>query len=272
MTILSLIGPSIAFCTRRPLTSFRNGRYATTTMFVAASSVEVEKDRTKDAIGAWIPIGSANALQGLGPQRIRVMGLDFVVWENEDSTSSRPSVWSVMADACPHRFAPLSQGRVDPETNCLECPYHGWQFDTNGTLTKLPQLDPGKSIESIKNRDATQFPVHQAGDLIFAFLPSSIHGEMFPQYMLPEDLYPTLVEEMERTKATYFVRDLPYSADFVTENFMDPAHIPFAHHSLQGTRTDAKPLPMNVLTSNFTHVECNFMDQSRGKVREYVRP
>ena len=26
-------------------------------------------------------------------------------------------------DLCPHRLAPLSQGRVDPLTGCIECPY-----------------------------------------------------------------------------------------------------------------------------------------------------
>ena len=29
-------------------------------------------------------------------------------------------------------LAPLSQGRVDGATGCLECPYHGWQFAADG--------------------------------------------------------------------------------------------------------------------------------------------
>jgi hypothetical protein len=50
---------------------------------------------------------------------------------------------------------------------------------------------------------------------------------------LPEDHYPYLRKKMDQ-RATYYSRDLPYSFDFLLENFMDPAHIPFAHHSLQG--------------------------------------
>ena len=38
--------------------------------------------------------------------------------------------------------------------------------------------------------------------------------------------------------ATY-TRDLPYSWDTLLENIVDPAHIPFAHHGLQGKRDDA---------------------------------
>ena len=39
-----------------------------------------------------------------------------------------------MSDVCPHRMAPLSQGRIDPHSGCIECPYHGQQFDTKGGL------------------------------------------------------------------------------------------------------------------------------------------
>lgn len=179
-----------------------------------STTFEALESDLDEGIGAWIPIASASALKGLGPQRIEVMGLALVVWEADRE-------WSVMSDACPHRLAPLSQGRVDPETNCIECPYHGWKFDTNGTLIEVPQLEVNRSVAAIKGGNARSLPVHQAGDLIFAFLPSSVHGEMFPQSLLPEEMYSTLMEEMSRN-ATYYTRDLPYSADFAIENFMDP--------------------------------------------------
>lgn len=51
--------------------------------------------------------------------------------------------------------------------------------------------------------------------------------------LLPEHHYPYLQDKID-SGATYYSRDLPYSLDFLLENFMDPAHIPFAHHSLQG--------------------------------------
>jgi len=87
--------------------------------------------------------------------------------------------------------------------------------------------------------------------------------------LLPEDHYPYLKERMD-TGTTYFSRDLPYSVDFLLENFIDPAHIPFAHHSLQGTRDDGSPIEKKLLASNFTHVECSFVDVCRGKQRDGV--
>jgi phenylpropionate dioxygenase-like ring-hydroxylating dioxygenase large terminal subunit len=68
--------------------------------------------------------------------------------------------------------------------------------------------------------------------------------------------------------ATYFTRELPYSFDFLVENFEDVGHVPFAHHSLQSTRDDGVPIPMQVVANNFTHIEVSFQDISRGKERE----
>ena len=51
---------------------------------------------------------------------------------------------------------------------------------------------------------------------------------------------------------------------------MDPAHIPYAHHSLQGVREDGSPIEMAVLANNFTHVEATFKDICNGKQRDGV--
>ena len=48
------------------------------------------------------------------------------------------------------------------------------------------------------------------------------------------------------------------------------AHIPFAHHSLQGTRDDGSPIKMEVVAENFTHYETTFVDICRGKERDGV--
>ena len=49
-------------------------------------------------------------------------------------------------DACPHRLAPLSEGRVDRDTNTLECAYHGWAFEPQGTCKRIPQLRPDVEV------------------------------------------------------------------------------------------------------------------------------
>lgn len=246
--------------------------------FKLSSSTDTELPRCDQAsdelgIGAWIPLASKKGLYGLGPQRIRVMNLDLVVWHTQSDSKKDPHnncEWTAQVDACSHRLAPLSQGRVNPKTNCIECPYHGWQFSETGVVKCIPQLDESKTIESVQNNEDSNvqtFPIHAVGDLLFVFLPSSLHGEVFPQSLLPEDYYPHLAPQMASGSQVY-VRDLPYSFDFLVENFMDPAHIPFAHHKLQSTRDDGIPIEMAEINSNFTHVEVSFKDITRKRKRD----
>ena len=84
---------------------------------------------------------------------------------------------------------------------------------------------------------------------------------------LPEQVLPELLEA-----PSFTVRELPYSIDFLIENFMDPAHIPFAHHSMQGVRSDGRAIPMQKLTTleNATHCEIGYQDAIRGKPRDGV--
>ncbi len=88
---------------------------------------------SEDGVGAWIPLATKSGLFSLGPQRIRVMGVDLVVWhtpfdkksmkgKGKKAKKENQVTWTAQIDACTHRLAPLSQGRVDPESQCIECP------------------------------------------------------------------------------------------------------------------------------------------------------
>ncbi|KAJ9128789.1 hypothetical protein P3X46_034480 [Hevea brasiliensis] len=53
------------------------------------------------------------------PHAKKMMGLDVVVWWDRNE-----SAWKVFDDTCPHRLAPLSEGRID-RWGRLQCVYHG---------------------------------------------------------------------------------------------------------------------------------------------------
>jgi len=226
----------------------RTSRYAST-LEAPVAAAEVTNTRIADddvRVGAWLPIASTASLAGLGPTRVELLNTKLVVWETESSNPDAKgddagNVWSVLEDACAHRLAPLSQGRVDPETKCLECPYHGWQFGVDGACTKIPQLDAarGQTLEGVCSKSSASsvlsLPTRVTGDLLWAFFDRadprfivSLGSEAMPIQAFPDDRFPLL----NGASGTY-TRELPYSFDFLVENFMDPGHIPFAHHGMQ---------------------------------------
>ena len=121
--------------------------------------------------------------------------------------------------------------------------------------SKLPELR-AEALETVRT-----------GDLVWAFFDEAKTGEKFSKTQTPEVLFPHLKSQNSKP---YFSRDLPYSFDMLVENFMDPAHIPFAHHSLQGTRADGCEIPMSILAKNESHVEVKFKDLVRKKPRTGV--
>eukprot|EP00590_Aulacoseira_subarctica_P004220 CAMPEP_0172430208 /NCGR_PEP_ID=MMETSP1064-20121228/53576_1 /TAXON_ID=202472 /ORGANISM="Aulacoseira subarctica , Strain CCAP 1002/5" /LENGTH=516 /DNA_ID=CAMNT_0013176115 /DNA_START=89 /DNA_END=1636 /DNA_ORIENTATION=- len=252
--------------------TWQNMMMSSSSSYDIASSENVSRNNLQKStaqLGAWIPVGSASAFAPLSPTMVTIMNQEFAVWQNELTKE-----WSVLLDECPHRLAPLSQGRINPSSGCIECPYHGWEFECDGTNHHIPQF-PNKELfdnaisNPKSNLHATSFPVHLSGDLIFAFLPTPFHNESFPITLTPEEMYFGLSAQASNNM-TFYVRELPYSFDFLVENFFCPAHIPFAHHGLQGVRNDGSPIPMNVIANNFTTVEVEYQDRIRNKTRNGI--
>ena len=171
-------------------------------------------DEDESSMGAWVPIGSISCLKGLDPLSVEIMGRTYVVWEGAGGQ------WSVLRDECPHRQVPLSQGRVDPETRCLECAFHGWQFNASGTLVRIPHLEAGGDLQAA-SRSVESYGTHVTGDLLWVFLPTVFHGESFPRSLLPEQYYRGLPSFVNK-RATYYTQEMPFSFDFFVEKYERP--------------------------------------------------
>lgn len=72
------------------------------------------------------------------------MGTEMVMY-----TSDNGKVY-LMSDVCPHRGARFSNG--DVVNGCVRCPYHGWEFSSEGKLTYVPSSFqwPESSIRTYK--------------------------------------------------------------------------------------------------------------------------
>jgi len=76
-----------------------------------------------------------------------IVGREMVAFRGDDEHRQI----SVVEAYCVHLGANLGVGgRVMPGTNCIQCPFHLWEFDgKDGRCTKIPYMD-GKIPEKVK--------------------------------------------------------------------------------------------------------------------------
>ena len=193
----------------------------------------------------WYPVSPIEDLDPTRPTAITVLGLRFVIWKPNGATKFR-----VFRDRCPHRLAPLSQGRIE-ESGTLMCSYHGWQFDPNGTCTSIPQADDPELVDKQReNFCTTSYPAKEANDLLWLWPDAESAG-------LAETTQLPLSPQLDASKGfvwSSMVRDLEYDWQTLVENVADPSHVPFAHHGVQGNRQMARPIPMKVTASTPTEI------------------
>ncbi|KAG4132265.1 hypothetical protein ERO13_D08G021400v2 [Gossypium hirsutum] len=183
---------------------------------------EVGKERF-DWYSQWYPVMPVCDLDKRVPHGKKVLGLDLVVWWDKNENE-----WKVFDDTCPHRLAPLSEGRID-QWGRLQCVYHGWCFaPVDGPPPSVVQHD---IVWVWPNADP------QYKDIITKKKP--------PYFPVLDD--PSFSKSMVN-------RDIPYGYGVLVENLMDPAHVPYAHYGIMCTRTPTvkvdreggRPLDMKV--------------------------
>ncbi|CAN1166179.1 Protochlorophyllide-dependent translocon component 52, chloroplastic [Linum perenne] len=87
----------------------------------ALEEINDNNDSSKfDWYAQWYPVMPQCDLDKRVPHGKKVMGMDVVVWWDK-----KQNAWKVFDDMCPHRLAPLSEGRIDGSGR-LQCVYHGW--------------------------------------------------------------------------------------------------------------------------------------------------
>ncbi|KAG6679021.1 hypothetical protein I3842_14G110000 [Carya illinoinensis] len=190
----------------------------------------------------WYPVSLIEDLDPLLPTPFQLLGRDLVLWFDRSARE-----WVAFDDKCPHRLAPLSEGRID-EAGYLQCSYHGWSFDGCGSCARIPQASSeGPEARAVKSSRAfvTKFPTLQSQGLLFVWPDENgwERAQTTKPPRLPDDF-----DKPEFSSVT-IQRDLFYGYDTLMENVSDPSHIDFAHHKVTGRRDRAKPLPFKLESS-----------------------
>jgi len=173
----------------------------------------------------WHPVLAAKALK-TAPVRVLLQDVPLVLFRSGNAIHC-------LKDICPHRFAPLSQGRIVEGT--IECPYHGWRFDGTGRCTKIP-LHNGEPPQ----RFAAAYAAQERHGLIFvtedARRAQPLHDPTWDHQPFVRSIMEIECESM--------------LADAV-ENVLDPIHTLFVHRGLlRGNGQRKSPLEIRAEVRN----------------------
>ena len=152
------------------------------------------------------------------PMRVQVFDQDLVLYRDSNGEVVCHS------DICIHRGGSLSDGWV--KDDCVVCPYHGWEYDSEGTCTKIPANKPGSTIP--KKARVDNYPTQERYGYVYAFLGDLPEHERPPLPNLPVlDAVKTAQAEGHRIITGEFHWKANYER--VIENGVDAAHAPFVH-------------------------------------------
>lgn len=187
---------------------------------------------------AWYPVFYLDDLDQSKPQKFTLLEQDLVIWWDRQA-----DCWRAMADQCPHRLAPLSEGRI-AEDGLLECPYHGWAFTGAGKCDRIPQQPVGGTAEESPRACIQSLPTTVRQGLLFVY-----PGQPENAPRVPVPVIEPLEQESEGWVCLNTFRDLPYDALTLLENVLDSSHVPFTHHRSVGNRSNAAPVELEVTES-----------------------
>ncbi|KAL5708537.1 hypothetical protein ACHQM5_019324 [Ranunculus cassubicifolius] len=199
--------------------------------------IEEKNGEKFDWFSHWYPIAAVCDLDKRVPHARRIIGKDIVIWWDRNKDA-----WQVFDDSCPHRLAPLSEGRID-HWGRLQCVYHGWCFDGAGDCKFIPQAPTdGPPVHTFKKACVASYPCTVQNKIVW-FWPRSE-----PEYKdIATKKMPPYIPELDDPSYTSLLmsRDIPYGYEVLAENLMDPSHVPYAHYE-KGDREGGVPLTINV--------------------------
>jgi phenylpropionate dioxygenase-like ring-hydroxylating dioxygenase large terminal subunit len=158
-----------------------------------------------DRRSTWTAVALSREV-GAKPHRVLIGGQPFVLFRSSDGLHC-------LTDRCPHRFAPLSLGRVIDGT--IQCPYHGWRFDGTGRCRSMPGL-----LEQVPNIAVPAHALREQNGLIY-ISQGSQRGEPYAGVLSGPGTVRSVVEN--RVRSTLLD---------VAENILDATHTHFTHGGL----------------------------------------
>ena len=165
----------------------------------------------------WYALLEAKQVPPHRPVGVIRLGEKMVFWRDAQGKIA------CAVDQCPHRGAALSAGKL--RGDCVECPFHGFQFNSTGLCTMIPAN--GRNAEVPQAFRLRAYPVIEKHGLVYVWWgePRAEYPPL-PEFDFMNDrrfVYATLRDRWK----THYSRAI--------ENQLDVIHLPFVHSNTIGS-------------------------------------
>jgi len=162
----------------------------------------------------WYVIGKKTDFLTNKPKKVRVWNRNYAVWKNENGS------YIGFDDVCPHKAASLSAGKI--VNNNIACPYHGYEFNDQGTLVNVP----GICFQPSPIYDVSKYTVVEKNGWVYinTMIPSKNESVITSGEYIYEE------PEIASNCSVVFL-DMEYNcySRILSENSLDIMHIAFVH-------------------------------------------
>uniref|UniRef100_A0A7N0TNW3 Rieske domain-containing protein n=1 Tax=Kalanchoe fedtschenkoi TaxID=63787 RepID=A0A7N0TNW3_KALFE len=154
----------------------------------------------------WYPVAFSSGLKEDTMIPIDCFEKPWVIFRGKDG---KPGC---VRNTCAHRACPLDLGTVNEGR--IQCPYHGWEYSTDGTCEKMPST-------KLLNVKIKSLPCFEHEGMIW----------IWPGSDPPTATIPSLQPPPGFTIHAEIVMELPVEHGLLLDNLLDLAHAPFTHTS-----------------------------------------
>lgn len=164
----------------------------------------------------WYAIASSKEIKKNQLFSLKRLNMNLVLFRDNHNNIN------ALIDKCSHRGAALSKGKV--QNNCIQCPFHGLEFNGDGNCEKIPALG-NFSKDNLKRFNIQNFLVKEQNEIIYIWYGNNKVSSEIPFFEeLKDDNFS--MKEMTDIWNTHYSRAI--------ENQLDVIHLPFIHHNTIG--------------------------------------
>ena len=192
----------------------------------------VLQQELRDVFGAtWQLAGRAEQVREPGQFFTTTIGAEPVL-----IVRGSDGVLRAMSNVCRHRAGPVAKG--EGKRPVLQCGYHGWTYNLDGTLFRTPEFD---GVQDFGKPCLPQFRIEEWSDLLFVSISPAVPP-------LPDVLGGIMRHDFRGYRlAARKDWELDCNWKVYVDNYLEGYHIPIVHPSLfreidyPNYRTETKP-------------------------------